>query len=123
MPQPSRRTASPTREKLRREEGRLDWRRPASELERRVRAFDPWPGAFFEYRGERIRVLGAAALGGEPGQRRAPCSTTGLSIACGDRRAAAAAVAAAGARPLDAAAFLRGFPIPPGTLLPCPATS
>ncbi len=32
--------------KLTREDGRLDWRRPAAELERRVRAFDPWPGAF-----------------------------------------------------------------------------
>ncbi len=47
--------------KLRRDEARLDWRRPAAELERQVRAFDPWPGAWFEGRGERLRVLAAEA--------------------------------------------------------------
>ena len=45
--------------KLRREEAWLDWRRPAGGLERQVRAFDPWPGAYFLGRGERIRVLRA----------------------------------------------------------------
>src|SRR5258705_485257 len=45
--------------KLRREEARLDWRQPADALERQVRAFDPWPGAWFSGGGERIRVLRA----------------------------------------------------------------
>src|SRR5712691_7024637 len=45
--------------KLRREEAWLDWRLPAAAVERQVRAFDPWPGAYFEGRGERIRVLSA----------------------------------------------------------------
>jgi len=40
--------------KLERDEGRLDFTRPAAELERLVRAFDPWPGAFFDLAGERI---------------------------------------------------------------------
>src|SRR5215472_18895549 len=45
--------------KLGKEEGVLDWRRPAAELERKVRAFHPWPGTSFTYNGEAIKVLGA----------------------------------------------------------------
>jgi methionyl-tRNA formyltransferase len=40
--------------KLGKEEGALDWRRPAAELERKVRAFHPWPGTWFDVDGERI---------------------------------------------------------------------
>ena len=69
--------------KLRREEGRLDWRRPAVELDRQVRAFLPWPGAWFDTAdGERIKVLAAepAAGTGEPGSVIGP----GLTVACGE---------------------------------------
>ncbi len=109
--------------KVRREEGRLAWRQSAMELERRVRALDPWPGAFFEYRGENIRVLGAAALGGEPAAAPGTVLGAGLSIACGTGALRLLRLQRPGRGPLDAAAFVRGFPIPPGTLLPCPATS
>src|SRR5207302_7982180 len=55
--------------KLGKEEGLLDWRRPAAELERKVRAFHPWPGTSFELNGERIKVLEAvlAVAGVAPG--------------------------------------------------------
>src|SRR3546814_2441676 len=50
-------------EKIAKAEGHLDWREDAGALERRVRAFTPWPGAFFEVRGEkggeRVKVLAA----------------------------------------------------------------
>ena len=109
--------------KLRREEAWLDWRRPATALERQVRAFEPWPGAYFLGRGERIRVLAADA---EP--RTAPASPgtvidERLSIACGDGILRPVKLQRAGRTPLDGAAFLRGFALPPGTVLPCPATS
>src|SRR6059058_2928593 len=70
--------------KLRREEAALDWARPAAELERQVRAFDPWPGAFFFARDERIRVLSAEA---EPETEAAFPGTVldeHLTIACGE---------------------------------------
>ena len=56
--------------KLGKEEGVLDWRRPAAELERKVRAFHPWPGTSFERSKarERIKVLARRA---HPGRRRA----------------------------------------------------
>jgi methionyl-tRNA formyltransferase len=110
--------------KLSRAEGRFDWRQPAPQLERQVRAFDPWPGAFFEIGGEPIRVLAATALpqaaaGVEPGT----VLDDQLLVACGAGALRPLRLQRAGRGPLERSEFLRGFPIPPGTLLPCPATS
>jgi methionyl-tRNA formyltransferase len=109
--------------KLRRDETRLDWRRSAIEMERQVRAFDPRPGAWFESQGERLRVLAA-----ETGSHAAPAPPgtvldERLSIACGEGVFRPLRLQRAGRAPLDTGAFLRGFALPPGTVLPCPATS
>ena len=109
--------------KLRREEARLDWRLPADALERQVRAFDPWPGAWFDAGGERIRVLMAEAL---PQAATAPPGTiidARLAIACGAGVLRPLRLQRPGRAALDAAEFLRGFALPQGTVLPCPATS
>jgi methionyl-tRNA formyltransferase len=42
---------------IRREDGRVDWNAPAVEIERRLRAFTPWPGIYTFHRGERIKIL------------------------------------------------------------------
>jgi methionyl-tRNA formyltransferase len=47
---------------LRREDGRLDPTRPAAELERQVRAYQPWPGSFLEHDGGRLKVWAASVL-------------------------------------------------------------
>jgi methionyl-tRNA formyltransferase len=109
--------------KLRRDEARLDWRRPAAELERQVRAFDPWPGAYFEARGERLRVLDAEAAPKPAPAVPGTILDERLSIACGERVFRPLRLQRAGRAPLDTPAFLRGFALPPGTILPCPATS
>ncbi len=108
--------------KLRREEGRLDWQLPAADLERRVRAFDPWPGAFFEIGGARVRVIAAAVLPGGRGQKPGIVIDDCLSVACGEGVLQPLRLQRPGRAALDAPAFLRGFPIPAGTVLPCPAT-
>ena len=114
--------------KIGREDGRLDWRQTAASLERQVRALDPWPGDYFESsgrrgRGERVRVLAAVVLPGESGSTPGTVLDDNLSIACGEGTFRPLRVQRPGRAPLDAAAFLRGFPIPPGTVLPCRATS
>ncbi|HYU11728.1 MAG TPA: methionyl-tRNA formyltransferase, partial [Stellaceae bacterium] len=84
---------------------------------------DPWPSAWFEGGGERIRVLRAAA---EPQAMQAPPGTVlddRLAVACGAGVLRPLRLQRPGRGPLDAAALLRGFPIPAGTQLPCPATS
>jgi methionyl-tRNA formyltransferase len=109
--------------KLRRAEGRLDWRLSAVELERRVRAFDPWPGAFFEIAGERVRVAAAAAEPAVDQKRPGTVIDERLSIACGEGALRPLRLQRPGRTALDAPAFLRGFSIPAGTVLACPATS
>ena len=48
---------------LKKEDGRIDWKKPASSADRQIRAFNPWPGAFTSYDGKRIKILAAVANG------------------------------------------------------------
>ena len=108
--------------KLGREEGALDWRRPAAELERKVRAFHPWPGTWFDVQAERIKVLaaGLALASGAPGTLSVgrdgfpvvACAIGGLRLLKLQR---------AGKSAQSADAFLRGFALPAGTVLAPPA--
>jgi methionyl-tRNA formyltransferase len=109
--------------KINREEARLDWRRSSIDLERRVRAFEPWPGAFFEASGERIRVHAAIELPGPAGGLPGTVLDDRLLVACGEGVLRLLRLQRPGRAPLDTRVFLRGFPIHPGTRLPCPATS
>ena len=71
---------------IRREDGQADWSRPAAELERRLRAFTPWPGLFTFLAAERIKILeaevGPETAGTPPGTFRA--SAAGLVVGAGD---------------------------------------
>ena len=114
--------------KIGREDGRLDWRQTAASLERQVRALDPWPGVYFESPGrrgggQRIRVLGAIVLPGQSGSAPGTVLDNNLSIACGEGTFRPLRLQRPGRAPLDAAAFLRGYPIAAGTVLPCRATN
>jgi methionyl-tRNA formyltransferase len=109
--------------KLRREEGALDWRRDAVALERAVRAFDPWPGAWFELAGERIKVLQASLAQALPGATPGTVLDARLAIACGAGALRLLRLQRAGRAPQAAEAFLRGHAIAAGTVLPCLATS
>jgi methionyl-tRNA formyltransferase len=102
--------------KLTREEGRLDWGRPAVELERQVRAFSPWPGAWFLHGEARLKILAAdiAAGSGAPGS----VLDDQLTIACGEGALRLVTVQREGRAPVAADALLRGYPIAPGTVLP-----
>jgi methionyl-tRNA formyltransferase len=88
-----------------------------------VRAFDPWPGAFFEIAGERVRVAAAAAEPAVDQKRPGTVIDERLSIACGEGALRPLRLQRPGRTALDAPAFLRGFSIPAGTVLACPATS
>jgi methionyl-tRNA formyltransferase len=103
--------------KIAKEEARLDWRAPAALLERRIRAFNPFPGAWFEANGERIRVL--AAMATDRARDAAPGTVLDaqLAIACGEGALRPTLLQRAGKAPVAANAFLRGFPLMAGTLL------
>ena len=101
--------------KVEKQEARLDFTRTAAELERRVRAFNPAPGAHFEHRGERIKIFAAepAGLEGPPGT----VVDDRLTIACGQGALRPLALQKAGRDVMTADELLRGFPIAAGTRL------
>ena len=95
--------------KIAKSEARLDFTKPASQLEREVRAFSPFPGAWFEHDGARIKVLRAEVVdaAGEPGE----VLDDQLTIACGDRALRPVELQKAGKPAMPLADFLRGNPI------------
>jgi methionyl-tRNA formyltransferase len=104
--------------KLGKADGRLDWTREAIEIDRRVRALNPWPGTIFVHQGEAIRVLGAEPA--DVGATASPGAVLddGPTIACGGGTALRLTMLQrAGRAALPAAEFLRGFALPVGTVL------
>lgn len=101
--------------KIDKAESRLDFALPAIELERRVRAFAPTPGAYFELEGERYRVLAAQCVegSGAPGT----VLDAQLTIACGSGALRPTLVQRAGRPAMESAALLRGRAIAAGIRL------
>jgi methionyl-tRNA formyltransferase len=96
---------------LRREDGRLDPDRPAAELARQVRAYQPWPGAYLET-ATRLRVLRAEAMPASALERPRTISTDGadgLALVTVDGRLRLLEVQPAGGRPMSGPEFVRGF--------------
>jgi methionyl-tRNA formyltransferase len=102
--------------KISKEEARIDWSRPATELARHVQGLAPSPGAWFEADGERIKLLAA-----EPGRGIAMPGEViddRLTIASGSGALRPTLVQRAGKGAMTAEELLRGFSIPRGTVLP-----
>jgi methionyl-tRNA formyltransferase len=102
--------------KIAKQDGRLDWRESAAALDRRIRALTPWPGCFFHHGVEVIRVLAA-----EPAEGNGAPGTVldgAPAIACGEGALLLTRLQRAGRAALPAAEFLRGYALPPGTVLP-----
>ena len=99
------------------DEARLDWRQPAAQLERQVRAFAPRPGAWFADADERIRVLSAEARSAEPGAAPGTVLDDRLTVATGDGALRLLQVQRASRSVMSAEEFLRGFPIAAGDTL------
>lgn len=101
--------------KVEKHEARLNFAQHAVDVIRQVRAFAPSPGTFFEYAGERIRVIDAKVVDGKG------CPSIvldeDLTIACETGAIRPTRVARAGRGIMDAADLLRGFAIPTGSEL------
>ncbi|HYI49437.1 MAG TPA: methionyl-tRNA formyltransferase [Allosphingosinicella sp.] len=101
--------------KIEKHEARLDFACPAEVVERQIRAFNPIPGAYFEFAGERIKILRAVLsdLSGDAGL----VLDHHLTIACGEGSIAPSKVQRAGRGEMTPAELLRGFAIPAGAAL------
>lgn len=108
-------------EKLKKDEGLINWKSVSSEqVERMLRAFNPWPGCFFEYKGEKIRILKAEVVeqvhhSGDPGL----VVDGSLSICCGigTNLLRPLVLQRPGKKPVFVKDFLNGFAIAKGTIL------
>ncbi|MDU7524924.1 MAG: methionyl-tRNA formyltransferase, partial [Roseomonas mucosa] len=106
--------------KLAKADSRLDWREDAAALDRRVRAMTPWPGTQFEAGGDAIRVLAAEPAGTADAAPGTVLDTL-PRIACGGGTALRLLrLQRPGRAPMEADAFLRGYALTPGTVLPLP---
>jgi len=106
-PQPA--TGATYAPKIEKSEARLDWNASAIELDRRVRAFNPWPMAETSFAGEQLRVL-RARVADPHGADAAPgtllgIAEDGLRVACGDGVLAVRELQRAGKRPISARDF------------------
>jgi methionyl-tRNA formyltransferase len=104
--------------KIEKAEAAVDWSQPADVIERRIRAFDPFPGAAAQVRGETVKLWKANALmrgrgSVEPGTIVA-VDEHGIGVACGEGRVEVTELQRPGGKRLAAADFLRGFPLQPG---------
>jgi methionyl-tRNA formyltransferase len=94
------------------DDGRIDWARPASETERAVRAYDPWPGAFTTWDGRTLKIVEArvarAEAAGTPGQ--VTVRDRRIFIATGSGTLEAVALQLEGKRTSSARDFLNGNP-------------
>lgn len=105
--------------KLEKSEAKLDFNRPADELERKIRAFNPYPGAYFEYNGERFKVFAAEVLndnaGMEPGSL-VP-NDSGLLIECNPGMLFVTEIQRQGKKAMTTEELLRGFEFAEDTVL------
>ena len=101
--------------KINKAEARIDWTRPASEIDRHIRGLSPFPGAWCEMDGVRVKLLlsEVAECEGAPGTRL----ENGLTIACGTGAVRLLRLQRSGKGPLGAADFLRGASAGVGTAL------
>ncbi|WP_170421762.1 methionyl-tRNA formyltransferase [Ruegeria arenilitoris] len=101
--------------KIDKAEARVDWSRPAVEVDRQIRGLSPFPGAWTQIEGERVKLLASRLSDGQgvPGE----VLDDALRVACGTGAVELLRLQRAGKAAQDRETFLRGWPIPAGTRL------
>ena len=105
-------------QKLSKEEAKIDWNESALVIERKIRAFNPVPGAWVEYQNQPLKIWRAEAVAqsGRAGEVLA-ISSDGLIVACGEGALNITELQPAGSKRMPIAAFAAGRHIEKGTLL------
>ncbi|MDQ7999820.1 MAG: methionyl-tRNA formyltransferase [Pseudomonadota bacterium] len=109
--------------KVEKAEARIDWAQPAEAIVRRIRAFDPFPGASSDLDGETIKLWAAHVEGGAPGAHPGTilaATPAGIAVAAINSVVTLTELQRPGGKRLPAADFLRGFDIKPGQVFGLP---
>ena len=101
--------------KIDKSEARVDWTKPAVEVDRLIRGLSPFPGAWTMHGDERLKLLASRRVDGRGGPGEVLSDS--LHIACGDGAVQLLRLQRSGKGAQDAETFVRGHPIPPGTVL------
>jgi len=101
--------------KISKDEARIDWTRSAHEIDCHIRGLSPFPGAWTEVNGERLKILYAEPANGSG--RPGVTLDDALTVACGDGAVKLLKVQRAGGKAMDADALLKGFAVPAGSQL------
>ncbi|HIP24759.1 MAG TPA: methionyl-tRNA formyltransferase [Rhodobacteraceae bacterium] len=101
--------------KIDKSEAKIDWQQPALTIDRQIRGLSPFPGAWCEMKGERVKILGSVVTEGTGLAGEA--LDDAFTIACGQGAAQLIKLQRAGKGPMDAEAFSRGFPLLKGEKL------
>jgi methionyl-tRNA formyltransferase len=106
-------------EKIFKSETRIDWSKPAAQVHNHIRGLSPFPGAWCELDGVRIKVLRTTLAEGQSSKNAAPGAALddALTIACGDGAIRLVQIQRAGKQPMQAGDFLRGTPVKAGTVI------
>jgi methionyl-tRNA formyltransferase len=105
--------------KIDKAETRIDWTKPWNAVHDHIRGLSPFPGAWCELAGDRVKVLRSTRGEGQRKDEAAPGTVLddGLTIACGDGAVRIVELQKAGGRPMKAEEFLRGTPVCSGAAL------
>jgi len=104
--------------RLKKEDGRIDWNEEPREINARVRAMTPWPGAFTFLNGKRIKIFRVSELSIETDNKPGTvlnCDKQGIHVAAGTGALTILELQGASGKRLEAREFLKGRTIEPGT--------
>ncbi|MBI3798072.1 MAG: methionyl-tRNA formyltransferase [Deltaproteobacteria bacterium] len=107
---------------IHKEEGRIDWHQDVATLERRIRAFNPWPSAYTTVHGKLLKIFAAHRESTLPRPTPPPgtvaeVTPVSLVVAAGDGYLALSEVQLEGKKRLPIAEFLKGYPLTPGLIV------
>jgi len=114
-PQPQPEEGVTYAKKILKDEARIDWHRSVHEIDCHIRGLSPFPGAWSEVNGERLKILYAEPVRGSG--RPGITLDDALTVACGDGAVTLRKVQRAGGKAMAADALLKGFAVPAGTQL------
>ncbi len=110
-PQPQDHPRATFSRKAAKADGKIDWTLPAEVIDRRIRAYHPWPGSFTVWSGRRLKIIDAAPVGDETGKPGLVSRGPGaILVQTGRGHLALKTVQPEGRRPMDITAFLPGHP-------------